>query len=161
MSDKTRLDYLSLTSDAMKAYFALSAATHRTALDRELGHLVTIRASQLNGCAFCLDMHVKQATIAGERALRLHHLAAWRESPLFTAREQAALAWTEALTNLAAGGVSDALYDQMRAQFSDDELADLSMLVITINGWNRLGVAFQARPGTRDSAFGLDKAGLS
>lgn len=155
-----RLDYLSLSTDTLKAYFALNAATHRTAIDAELGHLVTIRASQLNHCAFCLDMHIKQAKIAGERELRLHHLAVWQESPLFSPRERAALAWTEALTRLDADGVPDALYDHALTLFSQDELAELSLLVVTINGWNRLSVAFQAAPGSRDRDFGLDRAGL-
>ena len=130
-------------------------------LDETLALLVDMRASQLNACAFCLDMHAKQARIRGERELRLHHVAAWRESPLFTPPERAALAWTEALTRPEPRGVADELYAAVREQFSDRELALLTLRVMMINGWNRLNVAFRTTPGSRDKAFGLDKAGLA
>ena len=123
--------------------------------------LVEIRASQLNGCAFCLDMHVKQAKLHGERELRLHHVAIWRESPLFSPRERAALAWTEALTKLPEGGVSDDIYENVRSQLSEKELADLTFAVMTINAWNRAGVAFLSTPGSAASLYGLDRAGLN
>jgi AhpD family alkylhydroperoxidase len=123
--------------------------------------LVDIRASQLNGCAFCLDMHVKQARMRDERELRLHHLAVWRESPLFTPKERAALAWTEALTRIKPEGVSDAAYAEAREHFSEEELSELTFRVAAINGWNRLGVAFRAPPGSKDKMLGLDKAGLN
>jgi len=106
-------------------------------------------------------MHVKEAKLAGERELRLHHVAVWRESPLFTAKEKAILEWTEALTRLSPEGVPDALFQRVRGQLSEKELADLSFLVVAINGWNRLGVAFQSVPGSADAQYGLDKAGLS
>ena len=99
-----------------------------------------LRASQLNGCAFCVDMHVKEAKIHGDRELRLHHVAVWRESPLFSEQERAALEWTEALTQLTPHGVSDAIYASVREQFSEQELSDLTFLVVAINGWNRLNV---------------------
>jgi len=127
----------------------------------EFSHLVTIRASQINGCAFCLDMHVKEAKIHGERELRLYHLAIWRESTLFTPRERAALAWTEALTTLSPLGVSDDIYESVRAQLSEEEVSDLSFLIIAINGWNRLSIAFRMVPGSADAAYGLTKAGLN
>lgn len=156
-----RLDYFKSSPDAAKKYTEFNQLLHKKPFLAEVGHLVTLRASQLNGCAFCVDMHVKEAKIHGERELRLHHVAVWRESPLFTPRERAVLAWTEALTHLAPHGVPDAVFDSVRAELSDEDLADLSFLVIAINGWNRLGVAFQAVPGSADKLYGLDKAGLA
>lgn len=153
-----RADYMKLSPQLFKKFLDFSMAID---LDATLAHLIDVRASQLNGCAFCLDMHVKQAHMHGERALRLHHVAIWRESPLFTPRERAALAWTEALTRLDAGGVSDALYAEAREQFSEKELSDLTFRVMAINGWNRLNVAFRNVPGSKDQAFGLSKSGLS
>lgn len=126
-----------------------------------MAHLIDVRAPQINGCAFCVDMHVKQAHMHGETALRLHHLAIWRESPLFTGRERVALAWTEALTRLDPhDGVSDEAYEQARAHFTEKELCVLTFQVMSINGWNRVNVAFRNVPGSRDKEFGLDKAGL-
>ena len=130
-------------------------------IEQALSHLVDIRASQMNGCAFCLDMHVKEAKLHGERELRLYHVAIWRESPLFAPKERAALAWTEALTHIAPIGVSDELYAEVREQFSDKELSTLTYRVMGINAWNRVNVAFRTVPGTQDKAFGLDKAGLA
>ena len=130
-------------------------------MDHGLALLVDIRASQLNGCAFCLDMHVKQARMHGERELRLHHVAVWRESPLFTARERAALAWTEALTRMGPEGLSDELYELGRAEFTEAELAELAFRITAINGWNRLSIAFRTPPGSKDKVYGLDKAGLT
>jgi AhpD family alkylhydroperoxidase len=156
-----RIDYQQQSPELFKKVLEFSMAVAHGAIDEGLSLLVDIRASQLNGCAFCLDMHVKQAKLHGERELRLHHLPIWRESPLFNARERAALAWTEALTRLEAHGVADALYAEARAQFSEKELTDLSFRVMAINGWNRINVAFRTLPGTKDKAFGLDKAGLS
>lgn len=124
-------------------------------------NLVDIRASQLNGCAFCLDMHVKQGKIRGERELRLHHVAIWRESALFSPRERAALAWTEVLTHLPAQGVPDDIYERVRTQYSEKELTELSFAIMVINGWNRLNVGFRTEPGSADKAYGLDKANLS
>ncbi|MCH7342726.1 carboxymuconolactone decarboxylase family protein [Pelomonas sp. CA6] len=157
-----RIDYPQQSPQLFQKFMDFSLALHTTgSIEPGLAHLVDIRASQLNGCAFCLDMHIKEARLHGERELRLHHVAVWHESPLFSARERAALAWTEALTRLAPGGVSDTVYDEARAQFSERELTDLSFRVMTINAWNRLGVAFRATPGSRDKAFGLDRAGLA
>ena len=144
-----------------KAYLDFSAVQKKSGIDAALRHLVDIRASQINGCAFCLDMHVKEAKIDGERELRLHHVAIWRESPLFSPRERAALAWTEALTRLGEDGVSDEIYEQARAQFSEKELSDLTFAVVAINGWNRLSVAFRNPPGAMDEMLGLTAAGLS
>lgn len=156
-----RLNYMQQSAAAFKKLVELSMTLKESGLEHGLQVLVEIRASQLNGCAFCLDMHVKQAVIGGERPLRLHHVAIWRESPLFSARERAALRWTETLTRLSEAGVSDAAYAEAREQFNDKELCDLTWLVSSINAWNRLNVAFQTVPGSQDKAFGLDKADLA
>ncbi|MDE2598601.1 MAG: carboxymuconolactone decarboxylase family protein [Rhodocyclaceae bacterium] len=153
-----RLDYTQLSADLFKKYLAFSMANQ---MDPTLAHLVDIRASQLNGCAFCLDMHVKEARIHGERELRLHHIVIWRESNLFTPKERAAFEWTEALTKIGAEGVSDALFESMLDHFSETELSDLTFRVAAINGWNRLSIAFRNPPGSRDQMYGLDEAGLS
>jgi len=156
-----RLNSLQQSPAAFKKLVDLSMNLKDSSIEHGLQYLVEIRASQLNGCAFCLDMHVKQAVIGGERALRLHHIAIWRESPLFSARERAALLWTETLTRIPEAGVSDAVYAQAREQFSEKELSDLTWVVSTINAWNRLNVAFQSVPGSQDKAYGLDKAQLA
>lgn len=153
-----RLDASRLSTDLVRKYFEFSAAVR---MDETMAQLVDIRASQLNGCAFCLDMHVKQAKIHGERELRLHHVAIWRESPLFTPAERAALAWTEALTQIAPEGVPDAVYAEACEHFSPEELSRLTLRVVAINGWNRMNVAFRTAPGSQDKVFGLDKAGLN
>ena len=153
-----RLEYMQLSADLFKKYLAFSMANP---MDETLAILVDIRASQLNGCAFCVDMHSKQAKIHGERELRLHHLVIWRESHLFTPKERAALAWTEALTRIGPEGVSDELYESMLDHFSETELSDLTFRVAAINGWNRMSIAFRNPPGSKDKMFGLDKAGLS
>lgn len=155
-----RLDYFKLSPDAAGKYIELSQLLSKKPFLTEVGHLVTLRASQINGCAFCVDMHVKEAKIHGERELRLHHVTVWRESTLFSTRERAALEWTEALTLLGPHGVSDEIYNCVRKQLTDAELADLSFLVISINGWNRLSVAFQVVPGSADKLYGLEKADL-
>jgi AhpD family alkylhydroperoxidase len=126
----------------------LITASHAAAhgLDPTLARLVEIRASQINGCAVCLAMHTADARKNGESEERIYLLDAFRESPLFTERERAALEWTEALTRLAPGGVSDAAYAALKAQFSEDEQVALTLLVGAINAWNRLNVGFRVRP---------------
>ena len=156
-----RLNYFEVSAELSKHYLDFSASLKKKAVIKEFNDLVTIRASQINGCGFCLDMHVKQAKLRGERELRLHHVAIWRESTLFSARERAALAWTEALTTLPAHGVPNDVYEQAREHFSEAEISDLTFRVVAINGWNRLNVAFRTVPGSADAAFGLDKAGLN
>jgi len=153
-----RPDYSRLSADLFKKYLDFSLAFR---MDETLALLVDIRASQLNGCAFCLDMHVKQARLRGERELRLHHVSIWRESPLFTPQERAALAWTEALTHIGPEGVPDAVYVQAREVFSEKELSDLTFRVAAINGWNRMNVAFRPAPGSKDGMYGLEKSGLN
>lgn len=156
-----RLDYMQQAPDLFKKLVAFGSAAHDGAIEERILDLVAIRASQMNGCAFCVDMHVKQATIHGERALRLHHLAAWRESTLFIPRERAALALTEALTTLTPEGVPDALYERVRGELSEKEVVDLTYNIMTINAWNRINIAFRVVPGSLDKPFGLDKAGLA
>jgi AhpD family alkylhydroperoxidase len=131
-----------------------------TSMDHSLVHLVKTRASQINGCAFCVDMHVKQAKIDGEKEIRLYHLAIWEESPLFSEKEKAALAWTEAVTRLSEGAISDQIYQDTRKHFSEKEIAELTSVIALINAWNRFAATFRSVPGSADKAFGLDKAGL-
>ena len=156
-----RLDYVQQSPELFKKYAAFGQAVRQgSTIDTTIHHLVDVRASQLNGCAFCLDMHVKQAKLHGERELRLYHVSIWRESPLFSERERAALEWTEALTQLGPHGVPDTVYEQVRAQFNEKEIVELTFAVMVINGWNRINVAFRGVPGVLDKAYGLDKAGL-
>ncbi|GLK90222.1 carboxymuconolactone decarboxylase family protein [Pseudomonas turukhanskensis] len=156
-----RLDYFKLSPQASNKLVELTMQLSKKPLLADLAHLIMLRASQINGCAFCVDMHVKEAKIHGERELRLHHVAVWRESPLFTPVERAALEWTEALTLLNPPGISDSVYGAVSEQFSPEDLSDLSFLIVAINGWNRVNVAFQAIPGSSDKLFGLTKANLS
>ena len=145
---------LDLEAIAPRAYAAMSRLSEQTGafgLEPLLLELVRTRASQLNGCAFCLDMHVKEAKIHGERELRLYHVAIWRESSLFVPRERAALAWTEAVTKLPDGGISDDLYESVRGQFSEKEVSDLTFSIMVINAWNRASVAFKTVPGSADT----------
>ncbi|MES2113566.1 MAG: carboxymuconolactone decarboxylase family protein [Pseudomonadota bacterium] len=156
-----RIDYQKQSPELFKKFVEFSLAIRNSSIEETIRDLVDIRASQINGCAFCVDMHVKEATMHGERPLRLHHIAIWRESPLFSPRERAALAWTEILTQIPAQGVPDDVYDRVRAQLSEQELSDLTYLVMSINAWNRINVGFRLVPGTYDKAFGVDKAGLA
>jgi len=156
-----RIDYQKQSPELFKKFVEFSLAFKHSAIEVSIRHLVDIRASQINGCAFCVDMHVKEATIHGERPLRLHHVAIWRESTLFSPRERAALAWTEALTHISAQGVSDDVYERVRTQLSEKELSDLTFQVMSINAWNRVNIGFRVVPGTYDKAFGIDKSGLA
>jgi AhpD family alkylhydroperoxidase len=137
----------------MKPLFALNKYVHSGSLEPALIELVLMRASQLNGCAYCLDMHSKDARAAGETEQRLYVLQAWREAPFYSDRERAALAWCEAVTRLdPIHGVADDVYEQARAQFSEKELGDLNMAVILINAWNRIAIPFQNPPGAYQPA---------
>lgn len=155
-----RLNHSQQSPQLLKKLVEFGALVEQGAIEPALGHLVRIRASQLNGCGLCVDMHIKQARLHGERELRLHHLVIWRESTLFSERERAALAWAEVLTKLPEHGVPDEIYELARAQFSEQELSELTYKVLVINAWNRLGVAFRDVPGSLDRAYGLDKAPL-
>jgi AhpD family alkylhydroperoxidase len=154
-----RIDYT--RNPLFRKYLDFHMTLQDSAIDELTRELVALRASQVNGCAFCVDMHVKKATLLGERPLRLHHVAIWRESALFTPRERAAFAWTEILTALPPHGVPDAAFEAARAQFSEQELTDLTFAVVAINGWNRLSIAFAAEPGSQDKAYGLQGANLA
>ena len=156
----SRLDYTLLTGTAAQAMFDLEKVVSTLDVDPTIKQLIRMRVSQINGCLFCLDMHAKEARLHGERELRLHHLAAWEESPLFTDKERAALHWAEAMTRLSTQGVSDEDYSHALQYFSEKQLSDLSFVVMTINAWNRLGVSFKTKPGLYDKMLGLDKAGL-
>lgn len=156
-----RINYYEVSPDLSKKLFELSTTLKSGSLDRKLIDLVNIRASLINGCAFCIDMHVKEAKIHGERELRVYHIPIWRESTLFSDKERAALEWTEAVTKLGEHGVPDEIFACVRKQFSDKEIADLTFAVAIINAWNRLSISFQSVPGSSDAAFGLTKAGLN
>ena len=156
-----RINYIQQSPELFKKLVELNMLLKKGPIEESILALVSLRASQINGCGFCVDMHVKEARIHGERELRLHHVAIWRESTLFSPRERAALAWTEALTRLPEHGVSDDVYDRVRTQLSEKELSDLTFAVMAINAWNRVNVAFRTVPASQDRAFGLDKAGLA
>ncbi|MCC6166929.1 MAG: carboxymuconolactone decarboxylase family protein [Caldilineaceae bacterium] len=143
-----RLKYAEAAPGAMEAMSGLETYVRRSGLEPSLVELVKLRASQINGCAYCIDMHTKDARAAGETEQRLYALSAWEETPFYSARERAALAWTEAVTRVADGHVPDAVYEQARAQFGEKELVNLTMAVIAINGWNRLAISFRSVPGT-------------
>lgn len=155
-----RIDYQQQSPELFKKLLDLTMAIDKSTIEQSVHDLVVIRASQINGCAFCLDMHAKQATMHGERPLRIYHLPAWRESTLFSPRERAALGWTEVLTELPPHGVPNDVYELVRTQLSEKELSDLTYLVGSINAWNRLNIGFAYVPGSHDKAYGLDKSGL-
>ena len=142
-----RLDWLKAAPPVAQALFGLQKAVNESGLEPALLELVKMRASQLNGCAYCIDMHTKDARAAGETEQRLYLLDAWREAPFYTDRERAALAWTEVVTLISQSHASDEDYAAARTQFSEQELVDLTMAIIAINGWNRLAISFRAEPG--------------
>ena len=142
-----RINYLKIDSGAMQAINGIGDYVNNSGLERSLLDLMLVRASQINRCAFCLDMHTKDARASGETEQRLYSLDAWRETPFYTDRERAALAWTEAVTLLSENGVSDELYAEVQQHFSEDEIVKLTMAVIAINSWNRLNVSLRAVPG--------------
>ncbi len=135
-------------NEVMKAMYGLEAPLRKSALDPGLRELVKTRASQINGCAYCIDMHTKDARARGETEQRLYGLNAWRETPFYTPRERVALEWTEQLTLIAGKGVPDDLYARTREHFSEVEIVALTLAVVQINGWNRLAIAFRAPAGT-------------
>ncbi len=141
---KPRFNYFTAAPKAFQAQLALTQFVDQCGLEPSLWELVKIRASQLNGCAYCLEMHTREAAALGETAPRLHLLAAWRESPLYTDRERAALAWTEAVTLVATSRVPDDIYAEARAHFYEAELVNLTLAIGVINTWNRLAVSFRA-----------------
>jgi AhpD family alkylhydroperoxidase len=149
-----RLDYKTASPDAFKALLRMEEHVRGSGLEDSLLELVKTRASQINGCAWCLDMHTKDARARGETEQRLYLLPAWREAPCYTERERAALAWTEAVTLVAEEGIPDALYADVRRHFDEAAIVELTMAVIAINGWNRMNVAFRTPVGDYVSPHG-------
>jgi AhpD family alkylhydroperoxidase len=143
-----RLNYAKAFPEGVHALINLGRAISESGLEPALQELVKTRASQLNGCAFCIDMHTKDARAAGETEQRLYALSAWRETSFYTPRERAALAWTEAITNIQQGHASDEVYNEARMQFSEAELVRLTLAITQINTWNRLAIGFRVEPGT-------------
>lgn len=133
---------------AVQVMFGLEKYARQSGLEMSLLHLVKTRASQINGCAYCIDMHTKDARAAGETEQRLYSLNAWRETPFYSDRERAALEWTEELTLIAEHTVPDELYESVRKHFSDEELVGLTIGIVAINGWNRIAIPFRAVPGS-------------
>ena len=143
---EARLEYARRSPDGYRAFLALNKFVNDCGLEHSLLELVKIRASQINGCAYCLDMHAVDARAAGESEQRIYLLDAWREAPLYSDRERAAFAWTEAVTLVSESHVPDDVYDEARRHFSEEELVNLTWAVVTINGWNRVAIAFRTQP---------------
>ena len=149
---KSRLNYAEVAPKALNAMLGLEKYVHSSGLELSLYELVKTRASQINGCAYCLDMHTKDARKAGETEQRLYGLSAWLETPFYTERERAALAWTEALTVISQSDVPDDLYEATRKHFNEGEIVALTMAIVAINGWNRLAISFRTVPGSYQTA---------
>lgn len=145
MTEPARLPYYKVAPDALKAVLGVENYIQHCGLEKSLIELVKMRASQINGCAYCLDMHSKDARKGGETEQRLYVLDAWEESPLYTERERAALAWTEAVTRVAETHAPKATFDALRPHFSEKEIVDLTVLIGAINLWNRLAISFRAQ----------------
>jgi AhpD family alkylhydroperoxidase len=145
---KSRIDFTHIPTQSLKPLFALGAQVEASGLEHSLLELVKMRASQINGCAYCLDMHSKDARAAGETEQRLYLLDAWRETSLYSERERAALAWTEAVTLVAEGHVPDDAYDEASKQFTEQELVALTLAIAAVNSWNRLNIAFRMEGGS-------------
>ena len=145
---KERLNYAALVPESLNAMLALEKYVTNSGLEHSLYELVKTRASQINKCGYCLDMHTKEARKAGETEQRLYALNAWREAPFYTDRERVSLAWTEALTLISENDVPDSLYEATRKHFSETELVALTMAIVAINGWNRLAISFRKVPGS-------------
>jgi AhpD family alkylhydroperoxidase len=149
---ETRIDQTKVAPGALNAMLGLEKYLGQSSIPKTLLDLVRLRTSQINGCAFCIDMHWKDLRAAGEKEQRLYGLDAWAESPYYSDRERAALAWAEGVTRVADGHVSDALFDGTRRYFSEAELVDLTLCIVAINGWNRLNIAFRTPAGTYQPA---------
>lgn len=147
-----RLDYVEASPQGYKALAALDGFVERSGIDPMLLALVQLRASQINGCAYCLDMHSKDLLAMGEDPVRIHTLSAWRETPFFSERERAALRWTEEITLINEGHAPDDAYEEVRRHFNDEELVNLTLAIATIGAWNRLSIAFRGQPGTYQSS---------
>jgi AhpD family alkylhydroperoxidase len=143
-----RINALEKGQGALRAMLGLSTYLAKSSIEKDLLHLIEYRVSQINGCAYCLDMHSKDLRHGGETEQRIYTVAAWRETPFFSARERAALAWAESVTLLEESHVPDEVFEEVRKEFSEEELIDLTLAVATINSWNRLNIAFRTTPGT-------------
>lgn len=155
---KPRIEYQKVAPDATSAMLGLEKYVRQSGLDASLLELVKLRASQMNGCAYCVDMHTKDARARGESEQRLYAVVVWRETPFFTDRERAALAWTEAVTQVNWQHVPDDVFDCARKHFNEKELIDLTMAIIAINSWNRLAISFRTVPGTYQPSSETGKA---
>jgi AhpD family alkylhydroperoxidase len=147
-----RINYSAASPELLQAMMGLETYLHECGLERELLELVKLRASQINGCAYCIDMHTKDARARGETEQRLYLLDAWREAPFYSERERAAIEWAEAVTLVTQGHVPDEVYERVRAHFTEKELADLTLAVVAINGWNRLSISFRVPAGSYKAA---------
>ena len=148
---QSRWNYMQAGAGAYHAMLGLEEYLKKCGLEPSLLHLIKMRASQINGCAYCLDMHSKDARAMGESEQRLYELNAWRETPFYTERERAALLWTEELTLISQGHAPDAVYEEVRQHFSEEELVNLTLAIVAINGWNRLAIGFRSQPGVYQS----------
>lgn len=146
--NRSRIDYGKIAPEGVAILVKLEKYLHGSGLGLQIMELVKLRASQINGCAFCIDMHTKDARTRGESEQRLYGLNAWRETPFYSPRERAALAWTEAVTTISGQQVPDAIYDQVKDHFTEKELVDLTFAIIAINSWNRLAISFRTPPGS-------------
>lgn len=144
----TRLNYVKAAPEAYRAMSQLEHYVRNCGLEASLIELVKIRASQINGCAYCIDMHTKDARVAGESEQRIYLLSAWREAPFYNERERAALEWAEAVTLIAGDHVPDEVYERVKSHFTDEELVNLTLAVATINAWNRLAISFRSEAGS-------------
>jgi AhpD family alkylhydroperoxidase len=152
-----RIDIEHASPVALKAMYALQAAVNHSGLEPSLNELVKLRASQINGCAYCVDMHSKDMKAHGETDERINLLCVWREAPHYTPRERAALLWTETLTRIADNGVPDDIFDEVHKEFDEEELANLTLALVAINGWNRFMVSFRPEVGTYQPPVGAAK----
>src|SRR6188508_3391246 len=143
---EARIDYTKASPAALKAMYGLQAAVNASGLESSLQELIKLRVSQINGCAFCIDMHFREATAKGEKPERLYLLDAWRESPVYTPRERAALSWAESLTLVSQTHVPDDVFAEARKHFEEAELVNLTLAVVAINGWNRFAISFRVPP---------------
>jgi len=143
-----RIDTTKVAPEAYRAMAQLQGYVDHSGFDKKIMHLVKVRASQINGCAFCIDMHTKEARAAGETEQRLYALNAWRETPFYSDKERAALGWAESLTLIAKTHAPDDVYEEAKRHFTEKELVDLTLGIVAINGWNRLVIGFRVEPGT-------------
>lgn len=150
-----RIDYKAAAPAAMRAQLGIETYVRGSGLEKSLLHLMKLRASYINGCAYCVDMHTKEARADNESEQRLYAIPVWHETPFFTPRERAALAWTDAVTELGREGVSDAVFDEVREHFTDTEIVNLTMAVVAINGWNRLSIALRTPVGSYVASRGV------